>query len=431
MFTVQQSLDTVRQKLPALRLFVESTGSLMVGLGAQAVAFIVLAHAFGPVQFGKFMTVMAVTNLVGVFTGLGSGEVLRRLVSRDRSHFPEAMGHCLTMILLTGTPLCVLVIAGMSWFVQVADNPADNFFILLMLVPSNVLMTSFVNQAETAFLSHDDFTRANVVNSGFGLSRGLTVIVACLVFGVSDLRGFSIWWAVVSLAAAMLSLMAIWRLGRPRWGLLPNEIWLGSNLSLSSFLLALRSNIDILVLNAVTTPQFVGVYGAGRRIVSAALVVPGSFDRIIYGKLAVAGKGGPSATLPLAKKYLLYAVAISALTSLGLFAVAPLLPMMFGPSFGESTRVVQILCWTLVTTAVQFVAFDALNAAEQHKVTTFVSGGANLIGALMVIGLGSLFKAEGIYAALYLSDFLRGGALWFSLMLLTRRQQLGLRGWAR
>jgi hypothetical protein len=49
----------------------------------------------------------------------------------------------------------------------------------------------------------------------------------------------------------------------------------------------------------------------------------------------------------------------------------------------------------------------------------------------MVIGLGSLFKAEGIYAALYLSDFLRGGALWFSLMLLTRRQQLGLRGWAR
>jgi O-antigen/teichoic acid export membrane protein len=422
MFNFEALFNFLTPKLPMMRLLVSSTTSLLIGLVAQAIGFVILARYLGTVQFGHLVTITAVTALANTVVGFGPGEVLRRVAGRDPSRYPDALGHTILMISGTGLVLSVLVIAGMFYFAPVGVDPSEYLQILLFMVPSSVMLPSYVNLTEYVFLARNDFTRANLVNSGFGVVRALAAVVACGVFGVVSLRSWAIWWTCIHVGMCFICLAAVWRFGRPRWRVLRKEVWLGGNLAFSSFLIMLRHNVDVLVLSAVATPDFVGVYGAGRRVIGAALVVPGSFDRLIYGKLANAGKDGPSATLRLAKKYLTYSLIISAGTSVALFLVAPYAPLVFGVAFGAASDVIRILSWTVITTAVQFLAFDALNAAEHHRVSAMVSGSANVGGAALVVGLGTAFGTPGIYVALYLSDIARGGALWLALNQLARRQ---------
>ena len=418
-------VNFLRSKLPMLRRFAGSAGSLAIGIVAQAIGFVLLARYLGTVQFGHLVTITAVTALANSWCGFGPGELLRRVVSRDRSMYPQAIGHTVLMILITGIVLSVLVVAGMMLFVPDGSDPLEYLQILLLFVPTNVIFPSYINMVENVFLARGDFKRANIVNGCSGLARALAAVVACGIFGLSSLLSWALCWAAVHVVMCLLCLAAIWRFGRPRWRILQNEIWLGGNLALSSFFIGLRHNVDVLVLSAVTTPEFVGVYGAGRRVIGAALVVPGSFDRVIYGNLAVAGKNGASGSLKLARRYLIYSVAISGATSVALFLAAPFAPLIFGGAFGAASDVIRILAWTVITTAIQFLAFDALNASEHHKVSTIVGSIANAAGAAMVVVFGSVYGTFGIYAALYLSDITRGGGLWLALHWLARRQHGG------
>src|ERR1700694_1188163 len=108
------------------------------------------------------------------------------------------------------------------------------------------MLLSYVNLTEYIFLARNDFTRANLVNGGFGVLRALAAIIACGIFGVASLRDWAIWWAGVHIGMCFICLAAIWRFGRPRWHVVRKEVWLGGKLSLAIFLLMLRHNVDIL-----------------------------------------------------------------------------------------------------------------------------------------------------------------------------------------
>lgn len=413
-----------RPKLPMVRLLAGSIGSLATGVVAQAIAFILLARSLGAAQFGELTTISAVTALANTWCGFGPGEALRRIVSRDPARYAEALGHTLLVILVTGTVLTVVVVPCMFFAPGIHSGSRGAWLqVLLLLVPVNVAFPSFFSLVENIFLARGDFKTANLINGGTGVVRALAAVAACGLFGVTSLDNWAVWWAAVHVAIGVVCVALIWRFGRPELCVLRRELWLGGSLAFSSFLIMLRHSVDVLVLSAVTSPEFVGVYGAGRRLIGAALVVPGSFDRVIYGKLAVAGRDGPQSSLALATKYLPYSVGISAVTSVGLFLIAPYMPYVFGQAFVASSDVVRILAWTVIPTAIQFLAFDALNAAEHHKMSTVVSGVANAVGALMVVLLGTSNGTSGIYAALYFSDILRGGGLWLALNLSARRQR--------
>lgn len=411
-------------KLPMFRLFAGSIGSLGVGIVAQTVAFVLLARSLGAGQFGELTTISAVTALANSWCGFGPGEALRRIVSRDSGRYAEALGHTLTMILVTGAVLTILVVGGML-FASTIDrgDPSSWLQILLLLVPVNVAFPSIFNLTENIFLARGDFKRANLINGGTGVARACAAVAACGLFGVTSLQGWAMWWAATHVVIGLVCLAMVWRFGRPHWCVIRREVWLGGSLAFSSFLIMLRHSVDVLVLSAVAPPDFVGIYGAGRRLIGAALVVPGAFDRVIYGKLAIAGRDGPLSSLRLATKYLPYSLGISATTSVGLFLIAPYMSLVFGPAFVAASDVVRALAWTVIPTAVQFLAFDALNAAEQHKISTVVSGVANAVGAMMVVLLGTAYGTAGIYAALYFSDLTRGGGLWLALNLSARRQR--------
>lgn len=248
-------------------------------------------------------------------------------------------------------------------------------------------------------------------------------MIACLGFGVDDLKAWAVWSAAGYVIVALICLFPLRSFGRPRWRVLRDELPLGMSLSISSFFIVLRHNVDILAVGFFLPPSFVGAYGVAKRLVMATFPIGGAFDRLIYNRLAVAGAGGTSKTLPLARKYALYAVGIGAAASVALYVVAPFLPWIFGREFGELIFILRVLCWTLIPIGLQNIAFDALGAADQHRARLLSGGSATIVGAGLIVGMTHLFGATGTFVAMYATDIIIALALWMTLMWLSGDRQ--------
>jgi O-antigen/teichoic acid export membrane protein len=422
MSMIRTLIDSVVQKLPAVWLYVSSTSTLSVGIAAQSIGFVVLARWLGSEQFGHLSMITSVTSLGAAWCGLGTGEAMRRRVGRDPALYPTMLGHGVIVLVGSGAVLTVILSATMTPYVRVVADPFENFRVILLLVLSNMFLFAWVGLVEQILLTRREFTRANLVNAGFGIARAAGALVACLVFSIDSLPAWAIWNFAVSVAVSLTCAVAILPYGAPRWRVLREEIPLGVTLSLSGSIAALRQNIDLLALSAIATPHLIGAYGVARRIISMAVVTGASLDRLIYAKLAIAGQAGPSATLRLAQKYVVYAIGLTGMTSVGLFVLAPLLPWLFGEDFRDAIWILRALCWTLILTAIQFIAFDALNAADRHRTRLVVGAVVGIAGGALIVGFSSAFGITGTFLGVYLTELSMAVALWTALNLLSDRQ---------
>jgi O-antigen/teichoic acid export membrane protein len=415
--------DAVIRSLPAIRLYITSTSLLAVGIAAQSIGFIVLARWLGSDQFGHLSMITAATNLAGAWCGLGTGEAMRRRAGRDPALYPQLLGHSLILLLVSGAVLTLIMSTAIAASITIVTDPVENYTVIALLVSSNIVLFAWIGLTEQILLAHSQFTRANLLNSGFGIIRALAALVACFGFEVDSLSSWALWnfaaFAIGSLACVCL----LFPYGAPRWRLLWDEIPLGVTLSISGSIAALRQNVDLLALSAIAPPHLVGAYGVARRVLAVAVVTGASLDRLIYAKLAIAGKSGPAATLRLARRYVVYAIGITGITSMAIFVLAPLLPLLFGKGFGDLVWIIRVLCWTLILTAVQFVAFDAINAADQHRIRLVVGTVVGLAGAALIVALSLAFGTTGTFVAVYVAEISTAAALWATLKLLSDRQQ--------
>jgi O-antigen/teichoic acid export membrane protein len=311
--------------------------------------------------------------------------------------------------------ISVLVTAGLAFFVRIGPNLVENLLTLLLLVVSTVILYTWVGFTEQIFLARERYTAANVINGGFGLVRGLSAVVACVGFGVDSLQEWALWSFGSYLAVSLVCAAAIWPYGSPHWRVLKDELPLGASLSVSSFFGAMRWNLDIMAMSIWLPPYMVGAYGVARRVLAAAFIVGGTLDRLAYTKLAMAGAGGPSDTLPLAYKYVVYATGLAAATGLALFVVAPALPWIFGKDFGEAIFILQALCWTLIPVFITNIANDALGASDQHQPRMVALIIVIAAGSSLIVWLTFLLGIKGTLIGVYASEISIAAAFWMVL----------------
>ncbi len=411
------------QHLPAIRLYVSSTSLLTVGIAAQSVGFVILARWLGSDQFGHLSMITAATNLGSAWCGLGTGEAMRRRAGREPSLYPTLLGHCLILLFVSGAILTAVMSVAIASSVRIIADPVENYTVILLLVFSNTVLFTWTGLAEQVLLAHREFTRANLLNSGTGILRAITALVACLGFGIESLSAWALWNCAAFAIASVVCAGLLWQYGAPRWRVLWEEVPLGTTLSISGSIAALRQNVDLLALSTMAPPHLIGAYGVARRILSVAVVTGASLDRLVYANFAIAGKQGAAATLRLARKYVLYAIGLTGATSLMIFILAPLLPALFGKGFDDAIWILRALCWTLILTAVQFIAFDAINAADQHKIRLVVGTAVGVAGAGLIVGLSFAFAITGTIIAVYLTELSTAAALWLTLKMLSDRQR--------
>jgi O-antigen/teichoic acid export membrane protein len=409
----------------AVLRYVSSTAVMGAGLIAHTIGLILVARALGPQQFGQLAIITAVSNFGLAFCGLGGSEALRRAVSRDPECYPHALGHALILVGTTSVVLSIALSLGLALALEASPRPGENFAIMLLFVASNLALFAWIGLTEQILLARDDLARANFVNISSGLGRAAAAVLACLVFGVADLKQWALWHFGFYAVVALICLAAVWRYGRPQLRLLPGELGKGWTLSVTSLLMIARQNADVMALAAVASPATIGIYSVARRIVSTASVVSASLDRLVYGNLARAGKEGVSATLALALRYARISGAMCIAASLALYLAAPLVPYVFGQQYAEAVALLRLLCWSLVLTGLHYLAFDALNAADQHQQRLAAEVASGLIGLVVLGALTVLGGLGGIICASYLASALVVVALWATLFRLAKDRAAG------
>lgn len=415
--------SALSENLPAAALYVASTGSLMVGLCAQFVGFIVLARYLGAAQFGHLMAITAATSIALSISGLGTEEVLLRRCVREPTLYPELLGHSLILILISGSVLSIIAVLGLNVLVRLDAGPLRNVETLSIFVASNIILARGIVLTEFILIAQKKTMHANIVVAGFALARALAAIVGCVLFGVNRLETWALWHGGVHVVGTLACIAAIGGYGAPRWCILGEEIWRGIHGSTMQLVSNLSQNIDRLVLTTVVSPMTVGAYSVASNIVRSSLVTLLSFSRLVYSNLAIAGVNGAPATLKLAVKYLPIITGLGAANTIGLFVIAPFLPSLFGSEYGESVHYLILFCWLPILVAIQNIAYDALGAAEKHGVRALFYNITGIVGAGLIAGLTYFYGVNGAVVGIYLSLVVISVGLWLILIVLGQRDK--------
>ena len=420
---IVERAKTALPRWESISRYAWSTSALSISLIAHTVALVILARYLGVEQFGLLSLITTGANLALAGCGLGSGEVLRRLVARDPANYPAALGHALTLIVTTGLVLTIcssLLIAAM---VKISPDFATNFKLIAMVVFSNVVLFTWIGLVEQILLAHDQVKEANVVNLSSGAGRIIAVGVACLGFGVDNLQTYIYWHIGFYFVVAVFCGASIVRFGAPRGYLLPDELVRGGTISLASLMILFRKNLDVLVVGAVASPATVGVYAVATRVVATASVVTASLDRLIYSNQARSGQLGVGATLIAARRYAGYAIALCGATIVALYFVAPYVPLVFGAGYRDAAPLVRLLAGTLLLTSLHWLAVDALTAAERHKERLAVEVVTGLASVGILYALGKTYGIEGVILAVYVTGAMAVIGMWGVLYWLAQRSE--------
>jgi len=405
-----------------LRTYVGSFGSLVLGTLGQIASVLILARYLGAYQFGQLMTVVAVGQVGLNLCGIGAGEAMVRRVARDPGMYPRLLGHNLILVLGSGVIITIVLVAIIPFIFPDVWNIPHPILTLTLLVTSQVIGIRWVMMVDQIFLARGRYGAANLINAGNSLLRAAAAVVAFLVFGVTSLSEWAIWLAGAAILSVLVTLLLIRPFGRPVWQVIRSELPLGLSYSTPAFFLALRQNADLVSLGAFANPAIVGAYAFARRANDQAIVAIDALMRIVYPRLAVVGAEGSTKVVPLAVRYTFMALALALVTALGVFLVAPLLPVILGDDFAPSVILLQILCWIILVKAVQAVAYDSLGAVEQHRFRARIYNLGSIIAVGAIAGLTYLFGWVGTLAGVYVAEIGISAALWVALLAIRRRE---------
>jgi O-antigen/teichoic acid export membrane protein len=384
------------------------------------VTFAILARYLGTDQFALYVTLTAFTNVAVQICGLGSQESLVRRVARDPSEQSRVIGHAL---LLTFGTFAALVLAGMVALpivMPVSSNPLANYGSIALLLVSTVFIMRFVSLASASYIARSNFVVANSIEIGFGLIRMFAAVLACLVFGVKDVVGWSVWFFAAHAIVALVCVPLIWRLGRPRYALIREELKIGALFSTQFIFKAIRQNTDVVVLGIFTGPEIVASYGVARRILDSSYLSIEALNRLIYPGSAVVLMGGFHAAYNRVIKVATAAVLIAGCAAAAVYLLAPLMPLLFGQEYPSLVEFTRLLCWVVVPTAMSSVVFEAFGAAGRQDVRAIVYNSANIVAAALVALAISVTGVDGAFASSYAVETLTAAVAWMLLLRFVR-----------
>lgn len=421
---INEASAGMKPLLPMILSYAASSGSLVIGSAAQLATFAILARWLGVHEFSLFVAITAVASIAVHMCGLGAMECLVRRVARSRSMYPAMLGHNVILTAASGTVLVLAGAAILPVFFTVSPDPATNAAVIALMLVTNVILVRAVVLSEQIFIAHSDFSSANKVVVGFALARTAAAALACIGFGVATLAAWAVWQFAVHVVVALACLAAIRPLGRPQYRIVREELPQGLYFSIPFILRAVRQNADLLVLSLVASAEIVSSYSVARRMLESSYLAIEALNRLIYPGSAKAAAGGLHNAVGRVRKVLAAAAAIGVATAVALYALAPLLPWIFGRDYVSLVPFVRILCWVVVPLGIWAVAMEALGASGHQKQRAMVMGLGSLAGAALAAWATWYAPPTGTFVSFYVIELAMVLASWGMFARMVRLDRL-------
>lgn len=395
-----------------------------VAMAAQVLYFIFIGRALGSREYGAFVGVAALIASLSQFSSLGMEMILVRNVSRERASFSRTWGHAL---LFTGAGFLALL--GVSMLVARFTLRPELRVLVPWIALADGLLGKVVQLTARAFQGAGRLAWTARLNALTSIGRAVTGAGLWAFARAHPLRSTALLWAhfywiatlVVAAFAVILATLCLgWpRFTRPRGA----DVSEGLSFSVSSSSISVYNDIDKTFLASLGQTQAAGIYSAAYRVVDAA-------SAPIYAVYAAAaprffreGARGVRTAGAYARATLLRTLPLALAATVALAAAAPLLPVLFGPSFRESAQALRWLCLLPVLRALHYSWGSAItgSASQWNRTATqFGAAGLNLcLNGLLI----PRWSWQGAAVASLLTDAALAAVSYGVLARLVRREE--------
>ena len=327
------------------------------------------------------------------------------------------------LCVVSGTLFSALVVA-LSFIFHLKTGA----FVILVVCVSDLVFIKVTELAAFGFAASDRMTQTSIQSVVISLLRfaGIAALMA-VVHKVTLHR-----WVMVYLLTSLLgTIYAVWKgsqlWGRPKVDLqaLREDVAEGVFFSIGSSATTVYNDIDKIMLSKLSDLASTGIYAAAYRVIDVSLTPVRSLVSAAYPRFFREGVGGMRATYPYALSLIAKSSVYGALTFVGLWLCAPVLPHILGNKYDA---VVPALRWLALIPFLRcFHVFlgDALSGGGLQRVRTAIQ----VLVALMNVGLNIIILPRYSWRGAAWSSLLCDGLLvvmfWCAALYSRRRQELG------
>ncbi len=388
----------------------------------QALYFIEIARSLGVRNYGAFVGVVALVAIVYPFGALGSGNLLVKNVSRDKTLFPTYWGRALATTAICGSVLLLLVLA----ISQFALPPQIPLLLIAFVGAADLFGLNIVTISGQAFQSFERLNLTAIINVLMSAGRLLGAIILIAIHPhPSPLQWGYIYFTCTAIVAIIASIMVSTSLGRPLF--LPpfsrKEVREGFYFSAGQTAQTVYNDIDKTMLARLGTLEATGIYGAAYRLIDVSFVPISSLLWAAYPNFFRAGNAGISAALNYAKPLLLRAVAYAAAICAILLVSADLVPHILGPDYAPTAEALRWLAVLPVFKSLHYFLSDTLTGSGYQAVRTSLQAAVAVFNVLINLWLIPAYSWRGAAWSSIASDALLVCAAATAVFILSRRSR--------
>jgi O-antigen/teichoic acid export membrane protein len=394
-----------------------NAGWVMAGTGTgiimQGFTFILLARLLGPREYGIYVAAFAFAMIASQYSALGSGTVLLRYVSIDRSQFAPYWGSVLLTLLTVST----LLIGGITFLGRKTLKPESASLIIFAGI-ANCFFQQLAVEAGRVFQAFQKLKLTALVNAVTNTVRLIAVVVLLVMERHSTAWQWSIMSVIVSGIAALLAFgLVTFQVGLPKFSLsnLFGNIGEGFGFAFAGSTTAVYNDLDKTMLGHYGMDRANGIYTMAYRIVDIATTPISSIQAAAIPKFFQRGKESLSAAAELSNTLLLRVVGVGAAVAVAMFLVAPVLPMVLGHGFQDSVEALRWLCWIPIFRGIHLINGCALTGSGLQNYRT----GAQVIASVFNFLLNLyLIPVHGWHGAAWSSLMTDGGLALLNALIL-------------
>ena len=333
---------------------------------------IYLARYLGTAEFGKYSFVFAYLAFFGILTDLGLNTILVREMSRNSAITPKLIGNAYIIRWILTVFAIVLSIAVITLMSYPADTTTYIYIAAFIL-----LFQSFTGFYSTIFQ-----TNLRMEYDIFGklifrvLSAGL---ILCIIFAKGTLLHIMIALIFSEMVKTLISYSFSRKFVKPQftidfglWKYLFKE---ALPLALSSVILVIYYQIDMVMLSIMQGDVAVGIYSAAHKLFDPLLLIPNALMMSLFPIMSEAFKTSNDRLIKSYRLSLKYLLIIALPIAIGITLVADkVILLIYGAEFANSTTVLQILIWGLLFIFPNSIMLNLLISIDKQKLHTYSMG---------------------------------------------------------
>jgi O-antigen/teichoic acid export membrane protein len=387
----------------------------------QAAYFVIIARVLGVEEYGAFVGATAIVSILAPFATLGSGNLLIKNVSRDRSLFRVYWGNALFMIFVSGLVL-VLFVVLIAPFILPKSIP---LLLIFLVAITDLIFFRILDTAGQAFQAVSWLSKTAQLNILPNITRLIAAFALVHFFPNPNALEWTFLYLISTAVCALLGILLVHRdLGTPKLALsrIKPEILEGFYFSVSLSAQTIYNDIDKTMLARLATLEATGIYAAAYRLLDVAFVPVRSILAAAYAKFFQHGASGISGSIGLTKRLVPIAGTYGIAAGIGLFLFAPVVPYVLGDEYAGTVEALRWLSPILFLKAMHYFAADTLTGAGFQGRRSAVQVMIAVFNVLVNLWLISAYSWRGAAWSSLASDGLLMLGLWMMVGFLYRQQ---------